>query len=155
MEKTVEQNLQQILDAQEIARLKAAYCKAADCGLDHPGRDADTIASLFVEQGIWDAGSFGVADGREAIHALFSTNPYPFGLHYISNPNIRVTGDTATGEWHLLCPSIVEDESIWIGGVYRDEFVRTPDGWKFRKLKVNLAFIRKNEGFEVMNAVGA
>lgn len=156
MKISIEQRVQQMEDIHEIARIKANYCKAADCGWDRPGRDAAIIASLFVEDGVWDAGSFGRADGREAIHALFSENPYPFGLHRVSNQNIYVNGDTATGEWHLLCPSIVgENQSIWIGGMYNDEFIRTSDGWKFKKLKVTIAFTSKSEpGFEVVKTIG-
>lgn len=156
MKLSIEQRLQQVEDIQEITRLKASYCKAADCGWDRAGRDATTMASLFVEEGVWDAGNFGRADGREAIRALFSTNPYPFGFHRISNPNIHVHGDTATGEWHMLCPSIVGDnQSIWIGGMYNDEFVRTAEGWKFKKVSVTVAFTSKNDqGFEVNRAAG-
>lgn len=155
MKQNSEERLQRLEDIQNIACLKAIYCRAADCGPGRPARDAGTIASLFVEDGVWDAGDFGRAEGREAIRALFRTNPYAFGLHRISNPTIQVTGDTATGEWIMLCPTIIDNESVWIGGIYKDEFVRTPEGWKFKEARAFVTFTSRNEaGFDLVKAAG-
>lgn len=153
MQMTVEQRLQVLEDVQEIAHLKASYCNAADCGWNRTSNDADTIASLFVAEGVWDAGAFGLAEGREAILQKFKADLYPFGFHRISNPIIKVNGNTATGEWHFLVPCILNingNQSMWIGGIYNDEFVRTSEGWKFLKLKVTPAFTSMHvQGWDV------
>lgn len=153
MSMTMEQQLQVLVDIQEITNLKASYCNAADCGWERPSNDADTIASLFVTDGVWDAGSFGKAEGREAIRQKFKADLYPLGFHNISNPIVKVDGDTATGQWHVLAPCIynpADNQSIWIAGIYNDEFVRTPEGWKFKKLHVTIAFTGTNaQGWDV------
>jgi SnoaL-like domain len=94
---TVEQRLQILEDIQAITELKASYCNAADGGWDRPSHDADKVASLFVEGGVWDAGEIGRGEGREAIRALFNGfKRFPFAFHRVSNPVIKVQGDTAT-----------------------------------------------------------
>jgi hypothetical protein len=149
---TVEQRLQILEDIQAITELKASYCNAADGGWDRPSHDADKVASLFVEGGVWDAGEIGRGEGREAIRALFNGfKRFPFAFHRVSNPVIKVQGDTATGEWHVLVPITFEgNQDIWAGGIYNDQFVRTPEGWKFKSLRFTRAFTSKNaQGWKV------
>jgi hypothetical protein len=152
MKATVEERLRIQEDIIEIAQLKAAYCRNADCGWNRSRPDAEGVAALFIEDGVWEAGSFGRAEGRKGIFELFTTSRDAFGLHCISNPVIKVNGDEATGEWNLICPGIVGPGNlqIWIGGTYTDRFVRTAEGWRFKHLKVTIAFTSVNEkGFDV------
>ena len=142
MSTSLEARLGILEDVQAISELKAVYCNAADGGWDRPTHDADAVASLFVEDAVWDAGEAGRGDGREGIRALFkSFQRLPFAFHRVSNPIIKVDGDTATGEWHLLLAiSFSEKEEVWVGGIYNDEFVRTPQGWRFKSLQFTAAF---------------
>jgi hypothetical protein len=144
---TLEQRVQVLEDIQAITELKASYCNAADGGWDRPSHDADQVASLFVEDGVWDGGKIGRGAGREGIRALFTSfQRFPFAFHRVTNPIIKVDGDTATGEWHVQVPiTLEENRAFWLGGIYHDEFVRTPGGWKFKVLKVTSAFVSKNE----------
>jgi hypothetical protein len=156
MSMTIEQRVQILEDIQAITELKAAYCNAADGGWDRPSHDADTVASLFVADGVWDAGKIGRGEGREAIRALFTGfKRFPFAFHRISNPVIKVQGDTATGEWHVLVPiTLEENRAVWAGGIYQDQFVRTPEGWKFKSLKFTPAFTSPNpHGWKVGSIV--
>jgi hypothetical protein len=138
----IEERLQRIEDVQAIAELKAAYCNAADGGWNRPTHDSDRVASLFVEDGVWESGKSGRGEGRAGIKALFDTfKPAPFAFHRVSNPIIRVEGDRATGEWHaLVAITFADGKALWIGGIYDDEFVRTPAGWRFRLLRFTQAF---------------
>jgi hypothetical protein len=105
------------------------------------------VASLFVEGGVWDAGEYGRGEGREGIRALFkSFQRFPLAFHRITNPIIKVEGDRATGEWHVLVPiTLEENRAVWIGGIYQDQFVRPAEGWKFKVLRFTRAFVTKNE----------
>jgi len=38
-----------------------------------------------------------------------------------------------------------ENQDMWAGGIYRDQFVRTPEGWRFKELTFTRAFISMNE----------
>jgi hypothetical protein len=60
----------------------------------------------------------------------------PFIVHYVTNPVIDVDGDTATGHWHaLVTGTLPSREAMWTLGIYKEEYVRTTQGWKFKTLK--------------------
>lgn len=53
------------------------------------------------------------------------------------NPVIDVEGDCATGQWHLLMMMTLPDgEPYWATAIYNDEFVRTPQGWRFKAIRI-------------------
>ncbi len=57
-----------LADIEEIKNLKARYCD--------DNYDADGIASLFIEDGIFDGGlSRPVSEGREAVRQRFQGDP--------------------------------------------------------------------------------
>ncbi len=77
-----------------IKKLKARYCQAAD------EQDAEAYANLFVEDAVFDGGTFGRAQGRKAIGDFLRNiqqQSLPFAVHYVMNPNIEVAGEQATG----------------------------------------------------------
>jgi hypothetical protein len=150
----LEQRIQAIEDVQAIGELKAAYCNAADGGWDRPTHDGDKVAALFTEDGVWDAGRTGRGEGRAGISALFKQfSAAPLAFHRISNPIITVSGDSATGEWHVLVAITFSGaRSVLIGGIYNDELVRTREGWRFRLLKFTRAFTAENpQGWKIAN----
>jgi ketosteroid isomerase-like protein len=73
----LEQRLRVLEDIESIKKLKARYC--AHCDNNY---DADGIASLFTEEAVWDGGSFGKHNGREAIRTFFRGAPQIFPLPF-------------------------------------------------------------------------
>jgi hypothetical protein len=140
---TAEQRLQRIEDTQAIAELKAAYCNAVDGGWDRKTHNGDAVAALFVDGGSWGSKTSGRAHGRDEIRKLVGTlSSAPLAFHTVSNPVIKLSGDSATGQWHLLAALTFGDgRNVLIGGVYEDKFVRTRDGWKFEDLLFTRAFM--------------
>ncbi|HVN88443.1 MAG TPA: nuclear transport factor 2 family protein [Candidatus Binataceae bacterium] len=136
-------------DIEAIKTLKYQYCAYCD-----DSYNADGIAGLFVEDGTWDGGDFGRCEGRQAIRKFFrhSSKILSLAAHQVMNPIIKVDGDHATGEWKLCQPCTLETKSgaraMWLVANYRDEYVRTPAGWKFKSLKVtSLFFAPHDEGW--------
>jgi hypothetical protein len=131
------QKLQWLYDIECIKQLKARYCAFADQDYDPVG-----ISSLFIESGVWDGGPFGRHVGRQAIHDFFTgvSRVITFVDHYATNPLIEVDGDEATGRWDLWAPIVKEPApaAYWIMGKYREEYVRTADGWRFRLLALDV-----------------
>jgi len=154
--KSIEERLRIIEDVQQIAELKAAYCNAADGGWDRPTHDGAKVAALFVEDGVFESGTSGGASaGRAAIRARFEglRRDSPLAFHRITNPIIKVDGDTASGEWHLIANITLAGQHLWIGGIYNDRFVRTSDGWRFKHLRFTRTFTSKNpEGWKLASA---
>jgi SnoaL-like domain len=135
----LEANIQRLLDLEEIKMLKYKYCHYNDGGwsaqpVSHQGPSAD----LFTEDGVWDGRPVVMAEGREAIRNLFASfASLPMAYHAVTNPIIEIAGDTAKGHWHLIGGGIglSNASSLGIGG-YEDEYVRTPQGWRVRLMRV-------------------
>ena len=154
--RTLEERVQALEDALEIANLKATYVNGADGGWTFNPRssDPDEIVPLFAEDGAWHSDSQGRAEGREAIRKAWEkfSQAMPFAFHTISNPKIQVDGDTATGEWHLMMRGTdANGQEFWSAGIYQDEFVRTPEGWRVKKTHPRLVFLGPySKGWKVL-----
>ncbi len=131
--------LQYLLDLEEIKMLKHKYCRYNDGGwpaqpISHQGPSAD----LFTEDAVWDGSPVAKAEGREAIRKLFASfAALPMAYHAVTNPIIEINGDKATGHWHLIGGGVglTKSSSFSIGG-YEDEYVRTPQGWRIKLMRV-------------------
>ncbi len=134
---TDSEKLQWLYDIECIKQLKGRYCAFAD-----QDYDPDGIASLFVEDGVWDGGPFGRHTGRAAIRDFFAgvSKVITFVDHYATNPVIEVLGEMATGRWDLWAPIVKEPgpAAYWIMGKYREEYVRTVEGWRFKLLGLDV-----------------
>jgi uncharacterized protein (TIGR02246 family) len=143
MTKSLEERIKILEDQQEILKLKARYVNINDGGWKGPTHtDPQAVAELFTEDGVWDGlPSSPYAAGREEIRKLFEAfGAVPFVVHYVTNPVIEVDGDSATGHWHALVTITVPgDKALWTLGYYIDEYVRTAEGWKFKKLRFETA----------------
>jgi len=127
----LENRVRAVEDVDALRNLKAKY--AAYCDDNY---DADKIAEMFVEDAVWESGSLGRFEGREAIREFFrgASKIFTFALHYGLNPHIEVTGDTARARWFLFMPCIVGDgnKAMWRAGIDDEEYVRVNGEWKFK-----------------------
>lgn len=125
--------LRYLEDVEEIRQLKARFAHYGDQGFNGAGNRMADIADLFVEDGIWNH-----YQGREVIREFLAATQalLSLAIHLLSNPAIEVNGDTAKGRWHALIAlrSHVGGEASWVCGYYSDEFVRTKEGWRLRRL---------------------
>ncbi len=133
-----DERLKHFDDIQAITNLKARYVEAADGGwTDKPPHDAPGVRDLFVPDGVWNAGSMGGSEGQQGIHDYFAGagEDAPMVFHHTGSPAIEVDGDRAHGTWHVMVPMIQTGSSRMLVGIYNDDFVRTPEGWKFERLQ--------------------
>jgi hypothetical protein len=141
----LEKQVRLLLDYQEIANLKATYLHNADGGWDRLSHNAEVVASLFAEDGVWKSDSHGEVRGRNAIRDTFLKfqKAQPFAFHSAATPLIKIDGDHATGEWHLIAFGTLHNgKPFWSTGVYDDKFVRTPDeGWRIAQVYTRAVFI--------------
>lgn len=140
-EDALERRIRRLEDIEAIKALKGRYCGYCDANYDPEG-----IASLFVEDGVWDGGELGRAEGRDKIRRFFRRAPevFPFAIHNVMNPIIEVDGDRATGRWYLLQPCTrrgENEEAMWLAGRYEDEYVRVGGEWKFKHLRFITRFL--------------
>ncbi len=129
---------------QVCTRLSFAYARAIDF------RDYDALPLLFAEDGTLDVG--GALHGREAILESLRRRPDELrSRHVITNVFVDVLGaDDARGIAYLTLYRHHGEESLRAGpvtlsgpaavGHYEDRFVRTDQGWLFRRRRLHLAF---------------
>jgi uncharacterized protein (TIGR02246 family) len=147
----LERRAQRAEDVLAIHNLMADYSNAADGGWNRATHDPDAVAALFTEDGVWEGDKGGKVEGRAAIRELFAylQKTTPFAFHTMANPRIEVNGDSAVGQWHLILFLVTGEGAvvdrplgdIFGTGIYTNHFVRTPAGWRFRKIQCTAAFL--------------
>jgi hypothetical protein len=130
-------SLRWLRDRVEIEETSRRFGRAAD-SRDDEERNAllDSCMTDDVEvQYPW-----GTWHGREeekrklatGISALFRVT-----RHMLTNALIEIDGDRATAEYYVTSPHAVQsadgEKFVWGGGIYRQELVRTRDGWRIAK----------------------
>lgn len=132
--------IQRLEDLEEIRRLKHRYC-----GLCDDAFQADEIAALFTDDGVWEAGEpWGNFIGPEAIAEFFKGMPeaVSYSVHALSNEEIDIEGDTAKAKWRTLIPVslILEGENVphWMFCDYYDEYRKEGGVWKFSRIKADV-----------------
>ena len=130
----LEKRIVTLEDIEAIKQLKARYCDVCDTG-----HNPDKVTTLFAEDGIWEGGDFGKAQGHAAIHKLFEGlhKLIAFCQHNALNPIIEVNGNRAKAAWNLLCPytSRKNNETRWIAAKYEDDHVKINGEWKYQHLR--------------------
>src|SRR5262245_42884497 len=136
---SLEAKIQYLTDLEEIKMLKYKYCRFNDGGwvgqpLSHQGPSHE----LFTEDGVWDGSPIVKAEGRDAVRKLFDEfASQPVAYHAVMNPIIEIDGDFARGHWHLIGCGLLIDGTLILGiAGYKDEYVRTAEGWRCKLMKV-------------------
>jgi hypothetical protein len=147
----LEQRLRRMEDVEEIKKLKARYCAACDGGWGgRASHDTEGILAPFVEDCIWDGGVFGRREGKAALRDYYDKNSAsaaPLAYHLLTNPIIEVDGDSATGNWHMtIMLNNPDGSSLLVGGIFDDDYVRRPEGWRIKRSRFTLALTGKYEG---------
>jgi actinorhodin biosynthesis protein ActVIA len=111
-------------DQAEIHDLYAHYNLVLDAG------DAEAWAATFVPDG-----RFGNSVGHDAL-VTFATNFHasnPGSRHWNTNILVTPTADGAHGTCYLTLWNVsVRPPTITVTGIYQDELVKTPNGWRFK-----------------------
>jgi hypothetical protein len=121
-----------VADRIAIEQQLARYCRAIDTG------DWDLLDAVFAPDAILDYTSPGGIRGAfpEVKAWLAQVLPlFPIRQHYVTNVEVDITGDTAISRAYLYNPMGRRGDdgqvSLFVtGGVYRDQWRRTPGGWR-------------------------
>lgn len=121
-----------VLDRLEIHDLVVDYAVAVD------ERDWATFESLWVPDAHIDYTSAGGITGRPAdVTAWLEQAMAMFAMtqHSVSTHAVHLDGERARGRLNVWTRHGIESSGEWIfldvGGWYEDEYVRTPEGWRF------------------------
>jgi len=128
-------------------RLVTLYCHH----IDHS--HAARVAELFVEDGVWHSPEV-TMDGLEQIRKGFTQRQERserMSRHVCNGVLIDVIdADHARGCAYLTLYNFDGDperrisplEGARLVGEYRDEFRRTPEGWRFSRREIHVSFLR-------------
>jgi hypothetical protein len=127
-------DLQEISDRLEIQQLMINYSTAID------RRDFDALDQVFTPDAYIDYRAMGGIDGRypEIKAWLAEIMPtFPNYYHMLGNPNVTISGDTATSRTICFNPMVTETaegqdqtDVFYCGLWYADKHVRTGLGWR-------------------------
>lgn len=122
-------DLTEIADRMQIQDLMVDYCYAID------NRDWDALDAIFTPDAIIDYSEMvGVKGHLPEIKAFLaaSMGGVQASQHIISTSKITVEGDRAHGKTVCTNPMALQPDghTMFVGLWYRDEFVRTADGWR-------------------------
>jgi hypothetical protein len=114
----------------DIQQLVSSYAY----GLDGNTDNGATYASLFAPGGIFGRPR---TEGRDNLAALANREPHGanYVRHFIANHVIEPSPGGAIGREYAVIIDIGESGQpgrIFLGGRYDDEYVKTPQGWKFK-----------------------
>ena len=114
----------------DIQQLVSSY----PYGLDGNTDDGATYASLFAPGAVFGRPR---TEGRDNLAALANTQPRGanYVRHFITNHVIEPSPGGAIGREYAVIIDIGENGNpgkIALGGRYDDEYVKTPQGWKFK-----------------------
>ena len=119
-------------DRLEILDLAACYNHLMD------SRDAEGWAECFTPDGVFDGGARLQASGRAELVAFMErliARDIP-AVHWNNNIVIEGSGDAASMTLYLLVIELRDGPVATHFGVYHDELVRTPDGWRFQRRRL-------------------
>jgi uncharacterized protein (TIGR02246 family) len=129
--------LQRLLDEAEIRELVLAFGRALDA------KDWEAYGDVFTEDGQFEI--FGQRRvGRAEIVAGPARDLARFDVlqHLLTNFSVRVDGDTATATAYVIAVHVPDasepSNHADIGARYTYEVVRTPDGWRFGSVAIDI-----------------
>ena len=122
------------LDRIEIEQLAIRYAYALDTAADNGYMYAD----VFTPDGEFVGRQVPLTQGREALARVSRSvrkGNAMYVRHFVTNHVIEPSAEGATGTLYLMVVDVEEGQpsSIYIGGQYKDVYVRTPEGWRIKR----------------------
>lgn len=131
--------LRWLMDRTEIRELTARYNRCFDDG------NAEGFADCFTEDGAMEVAGGFVVEGRQGLEKMCRS--VPFGIvHVTVDAIVEIDGDRASQDVTVMVlnrpkPDAGPEERttrLDRSGRYRDELVRTPQGWRFARRTATL-----------------
>ena len=133
-----------VADRIEIADLLTRYTRAIDT------HDWDRLDAVFTPDAHIDySATGGLAAGYPEVKSWLAKMLPMFGntQHVLGQLEVTLDGDAAKVTAYFLNPMVLPQKGgpdlLWeFGGYYHHDLVRTPDGWRSRRLVEELAWKR-------------
>lgn len=127
----------QVADRLAVADVLLRYASSLD------EDDWDRLATCFVDDavGLLAGGPRleGYAAIAEAVRAALVH--YSVTQHHIANAEVDLDGDRARLRANLIATHVHDGGAFEVKGVYREELVRTADGWRISHHQLDLVWM--------------
>lgn len=123
----LEADTKYLTDLEQIRNLRRLYHSYVS------ERTPELIGDLFTDDGEWD---FGIVSRGNNVREYFSNlkERSTFFQQFLHHHVVDITGDTATGYCYQEAISVINGVAYNIAGRYDDDYRRTANGWKIRKM---------------------
>ena len=127
-----------------ILNVAYRYAQAAD------RRDWQGLTDCYTEDAVVNFNGT-IVEGRDAIIARNKVRltAWEATQHFTGNPVINVDGDTADASFYTIAQHTVIREgkpvTCLAGGVYEDQLVRTAQGWRFWRRRIQKLWMMGDE----------
>jgi len=131
--------LKRLLDREQIVDVFNRYASGIDL------RDAELYRSCFTDGLEVDLSGTGPGHCKAeewVAQAFRAVSGFQTTQHIITNHQPQIREDEATCVAYLLAQHWNPENAFLVGGYYTDELVRTPEGWKIRKLVLTVTWTR-------------
>ncbi|GAA1210782.1 nuclear transport factor 2 family protein [Prauserella alba] len=144
----------------EIRRLQARYMFLCDTpnpefGVRGDQHRIDLVMELYTDDAVWEGvgeyydNQFGRAEGAAAIRAHFErfwaadrTPALVLNAHYLTSEQIRVDGDTATGQWIHMQPWLFSDGTgLLRSSRLNNSFRKEGGSWRISRTRTENVFV--------------
>jgi hypothetical protein len=122
--------LNRVIDELAVRDLVARFADA----VNH--QDPQAIRELFVPDGEFAvAGWTSLRGAGEVVNFLSGVISHWDVIFQAVHPGrVFLAGDTARGEWYITEYGRYRDgQETFLGGLYSDDYLRTPEGWRFAR----------------------
>lgn len=125
--------LQWLVDREAIGDLISNFGVCVD------DKDKAGYASNFTSDAVLEL-PFGRIEGRDAIAVMKGPPPHWNTQHLFGNIVIDLDGDSATTRAYMMATHVFDPElrssKAHAGGWYEHTVVRTPEGWRFTRVRL-------------------
>lgn len=129
-----------LVDRDALRDVLLAYARGVDA------KDLARVAACFTPDAEYD-GALGRGTIGDALRALDGAmRRYAATVHRIGNQTVAVDGDQAHSETDCLAEHVLGDGGHLLVAVrYRDDLVRSPDGWRIARRAVTTLWQRRED----------
>jgi len=125
-------SIARIIDEHAVQAVLHRYATALDT------RDWAKLRSCFAADVVATYDSIGEQRGYEAVERLCRRvlEPLAATQHIVSNVEVSIDGDRAAARCNLQSTHVrttPSGDNFVVAGVYTDELIRTPDGWRIAR----------------------
>ncbi len=139
-----DESLESLRDRLAIQDLLIRYGTSLDA------KDWQRLSTCFLPDAVADYGTLGEHKGYAKIEQICrnALEPLDGSQHYITNFEIEVQDDSATSHCYLMAQHIrnsaQDGPHFVLAGTYRDELVRTPQGWRITRRELKTTWTEGN-----------